>query len=79
MPIAFNIHQAKTHFSDLVERVEHGEELLIARAGRPVARLVPLEGGNGGDRIPGARAGKMWMSDDFDEPLPSDFLSEGLK
>jgi len=79
MSTAFNIHQAKTHFSELVERVEHGEELVIARAGRHVARLVPIEGGQVGDRIPGSRAGKMWMSDDFDEPLPPDFLSEGPK
>lgn len=75
MATAFNIHEAKTHFSSLVERVERGEELVISRAGRPVARLVPIAQPNEGDRVPGARAGGMWMADDFDDPLPPDFLS----
>ncbi len=64
-----NVHQAKTHLSRLLERVEHGEEIVIARAGKPVAKLTPLEPGS--DRRPiGRDAGKIWMSEDFDEPLP---------
>ncbi len=43
MPVTVNIHEAKTHFSRLIERAEHGETLIIARAGKPVARIVPLE------------------------------------
>ena len=62
-----NIHDAKTHFSRLVERAERGEEIVIARAGKPVARLVPL------DKTPrrfGRMAGKIWIADDFNDPLP---------
>ncbi len=70
-----NIHEAKTHFSQLIDRVQAGEEITVAKAGRPVARLVPI-------RPPvrelGARAGKMWMADDFDAPLPEDFLIGGV-
>ncbi len=69
-----NIHQAKTHFSRLIERVEAGEEITIARAGSPVARLVPLAPVSGQDRVPGSRLGKMWMADDFDADLPPEFL-----
>jgi prevent-host-death family protein len=43
VPVTVNIHEAKTHFSRLIERAEHGETLIIARAGKPVARIVPLE------------------------------------
>jgi prevent-host-death family protein len=63
-----NVHDAKTHLSRLLERVEHGEEILIARAGKPVAKLVPIEAP--GKRPIGRDKGKIWMSDDFDEPLP---------
>lgn len=61
-----NIHEAKTHLSRLIERVEAGDELVIARAGRPVARLVPYRA----PRVPGRWEGQVWMSDDFDAPLP---------
>jgi len=62
---SINIHDAKTHLSRLVERVQAGEEFVIAKAGRPAARLVPLEARptpvkTGGLRIPGG------MPDDFD-------------
>ncbi|MBM4320069.1 MAG: type II toxin-antitoxin system Phd/YefM family antitoxin [Deltaproteobacteria bacterium] len=52
-----NIHEAKTHLSRLLERVEQGEEIVIARAGMPVARLVPLLGAR--PRTPGTRRGRM--------------------
>ena len=42
----FNVHEAKTHFSKLLAKVEAGEEVVIARAGKPVAKLVPIEGKN---------------------------------
>ena len=64
-----NVHEAKTHLSRLLERVEHGEEIVIARAGKPVARLVPIEP-TPGKRPIGRDKGKIWMSDDFDDPLP---------
>lgn len=64
-----NVHEAKTHLSRLLERVEHGEEIVIARAGKPVARLVPIEAA-AGKRPLGLYKGQIWMSDDFDEPLP---------
>jgi prevent-host-death family protein len=68
-----NIHEAKTHLSRLLERVEAGEEILIARAGRPIARLVPVEPPRE-RRTPGTFKGKISMSDDFDAPLPDDVL-----
>jgi prevent-host-death family protein len=65
-----NVHEAKTHLSRLLERVERGEEIVIARAGVPVARLVPMTGATPKRRPLGRDKGKIWMSDDFDEPLP---------
>jgi prevent-host-death family protein len=62
-----NIYEAKTHLSKLLERVEAGEEIVIARNGRPIARLVP-EQRRREPRVPGSLAGQIWMSDDFDEP-----------
>jgi prevent-host-death family protein len=64
-----NIHDAKTHLSRLIERVEAGEEIVIARAGRPVARLVPLTG-SGTARAPGGWEGQVWLAPDFDELPP---------
>lgn len=64
-----NIHQAKTHLSRLVERVEAGEEITLARAGRPVARLVPYRARQQ-PRRPGLWKGQVSIRPDFDEPLP---------
>lgn len=69
MDKAVNIHDAKTHLSRLIERVEAGEEITLARAGRPVARLVPYRPLRE-PRKPGLLKGKIWISDDFDAPLP---------
>lgn len=60
-----NMHEAKTNLSRLVERVEGGEEVIIGRAGRPVARLVPYSEVRG-PRAPGALEGKVWLAEDFD-------------
>ena len=65
-----NMHDAKTHFSRLVERAEAGEEVVIARAGRPVAKLVGYEHGKP-ERRPGAWAGRVRIGGDFDE-LPAE-------
>lgn len=64
-----NIHEAKTHFSRLVERAARGEEVVIARAGTPVARLVPY-GQTGDLRKPGAWRGRVRLAADFDELPP---------
>jgi prevent-host-death family protein len=68
-----NIHEAKTHLSRLVERAERGEEIIIARSGRPVARLVPLEDLEK-PRVFGRMRGKIRIADDFDAPLPDEIL-----
>ena len=75
MAAPVNVHDAKTHFSALLARVLAGEEVIIAKAGTPVARLAPLLPASSGARVPGSRRGKMWMSEDFAAPLPDDFLS----
>lgn len=65
-----NIHDAKTQFSKLVARVEVGEEIIIAKSGKPVARLVPMNYGE--ERIPGIAEGNV--TDAFFDPLPEDEL-----
>lgn len=68
-----NIYEAKTQLSKLVERAAAGEEIVIARGGRPLARLVPLAPPRG-PREPGAYRGSMWVAPDFDE-LPEELAS----
>ena len=60
-----NVYEAKTHFSKLLDRVLDGEEIVIGRAGRPVARLVPFVAKRT-PRVPGRLAGKIVMAEDFD-------------
>jgi prevent-host-death family protein len=64
-----NIHEAKTHFSRLLERVALGEEVVIAKAGTPVAKLVPFEA-RPKTRIFGSAKGEFTVPDDFNEPDP---------
>jgi prevent-host-death family protein len=66
----YNIHDAKTHFSQLLERVLNGEEIVIAKAGKPVARLLPFEPQDVSARVPGIDRGKVVILPDFDAPLP---------
>jgi prevent-host-death family protein len=61
-----NVHEAKTHLSRLLEAVERGEDVVIARAGKPIARLVPATA-RLKPRTPGAWRGQGWIADDFDE------------
>ena len=61
-----NVYEAKTHLSRLLDRAAAGEEIVIARAGRPIARLVPLAD-SPSRRSPGGWRGKVRISDDFDE------------
>jgi prevent-host-death family protein len=72
MPRLVNMHEAKTTLSKLVEMLESGEEVIIARAGRPVARLLPM--GPPMRRKLGAWKGQIWMADDFDAPLPEEHV-----
>ncbi|HZJ03287.1 MAG TPA: type II toxin-antitoxin system Phd/YefM family antitoxin [Thermoleophilia bacterium] len=65
-----NVHEAKTHLSRLLERVAHGEEIVIGKAGKPVAKLVPYREARG-HRSPGAWKGRVRIAPDFDE-LPSE-------
>jgi prevent-host-death family protein len=65
-----NIQRAKTELSRIVARVEQGEEIVLARAGKPVARIVPIEQGR--RREPGRLRGQGWIGDDFDDPLDED-------
>lgn len=69
-----NIHEAKTHLSRLLDRVAGGEEVTIAKAGKPVARLVPV--GKPGQRPLGIDAGKLVVADDFDAPLPDEVIAD---
>lgn len=68
---AVNIHEAKTHFSKLLRRVQLGEEIVIASAGKPVARLVPIARPRA-VRRPGTAKGRIVISPDFDAPLPAE-------
>jgi prevent-host-death family protein len=67
-----NVHEAKTQLSKLLERVDRGEEVIICRAGEPVARLVPARASG---RILGGDKGRVRIAPDFDAPLPDDMLS----
>jgi prevent-host-death family protein len=75
MDKAVNIHDAKTHLSRLVERVEAGEEITLARAGRPVARLVPYVSRRQ-PRVPGSLKGRIWFADDWDSPAVNAEIAE---
>jgi prevent-host-death family protein len=70
-----NIHEAKTHLSRLLQRVAEGEEITIARAGVPIARLVAVEKKKSVRPLGFAR-GEIWIADDFDAPLPDDLIAE---
>ena len=65
-----NVHEAKTHLSRLLMRVAQGEEIVIAKAGKPIARLVPVEPKS--RRILGQDRGLFEVPEDFNAPLPDD-------
>lgn len=69
---AINIHEAKTHLSRLVEQAAAGAEIVIAKAGRPVARLVALDPDAAAPRRLGVMAGKLVVPDDIDTPFAQD-------
>ena len=70
-----NIHAAKTQLSRLVEAAAAGEEIIIAKSGKPVARLGPLAGPPGKRRL-GILAGKLRIPEDFDAPLPDEVIAD---
>ncbi len=72
-----NIHEAKTHLSRLLEAVERGEEIVIARAGQPIATLSAFRPTQHRIAPPGGMGGDIWMADDFDAPI--DDLFDCLK
>jgi prevent-host-death family protein len=62
-----NVYEAKSQLSKLLEQVEGGDEIIIARNGKPIARLVPVQRRRE-PRVPGGWKGKVWIADDFDDP-----------
>lgn len=70
----YNLYEAKSALSKLVDRAAGGEEIIIAKAGKPMARLVPMARPTE-PRRPGGWEGKAWVSDDFDAPLPAELLA----
>ena len=70
-----NIRAAKTHFSRLVERAAKGEEIIISKSGKPVARLMPLAT-PARRRLPGLLKGRIKIAADFDAPLPEEILRQ---
>ena len=75
MAVNVNIHEAKTHLSRLLVQAGEGEEIIIAKAGRPIARLVPIK-----ERVlrrqPGSAKGQVAIGADFDAPVPKPILEE---
>ena len=70
-----DIHEAKTHLSRIVDEVAAGAEVIIAKAGRPLARLVPIQPTNAKKKRLGRLNGKLTIPDDFDAPLAGDVLA----
>ena len=68
-----NVHEAKTQLSKLLLRISMGEEVVIAKAGKPVARLVPFAA-QPMRRVAGSAQGQVWMAPDFNAPLPDEIL-----
>ena len=73
-PRSYNVHEAKTHLSRLLDRVAKGEDIVIAKAGVPVARLVPVVV-SVDERPLGSERGRVVIADDFNAPLPPDVLT----
>ncbi len=71
-----NIYDAKTNFSRLIEQVNEGESFIIARSGKPMAKLVPFDKTENNRFCFGTLKGKIKASDDFDEPLSDELLAD---
>ena len=70
--MTLNLYEAKTRLSSLVDQAAAGEEIIIAKNGKPMAKLVAIR--NRPLRKPGRLKGKIWISDDFDAPLPQEYI-----
>ncbi|MDO9534822.1 MAG: type II toxin-antitoxin system Phd/YefM family antitoxin [Bacillota bacterium] len=75
MPIQVNIHEAKTHLSKLLVRVKEGQEVIIAKGGKPIAKLIPIVE-KPVRRIPGTAKNQIFVSPSFYDPLPDNVLEE---
>ena len=69
-----NMHEAKSQLSKLVKRVNQGEDVIIACNGKPTARLVPIESTPKKLRPIGLDVGRGWVADNFNDPMPDDFM-----
>lgn len=76
MTKVFNLYEAKNQLSSLVDRAASGEEIVIAKHGRPMAKLVPVPGAPKGRREPANAMGITYIADDFDDPLPPELLKQ---
>jgi prevent-host-death family protein len=74
IPVVVNIAEAKAQLPELVERASRGETIVLARRGRPQARLVPLDDGHRELRVPGKGKGRFRVKRGFDDPLPPEIL-----
>jgi prevent-host-death family protein len=74
--VIYNLYDAKTALSSLVDRAAAGEEIVIAKAGKPLAKLVPIARQDRPRRTPGGWEGRVRIAPDFDDPLPADLLAE---
>jgi prevent-host-death family protein len=70
-----NVAAAKARLPELIERAARGEEIVLSRAGKPRARLMPLDTSRKALRVPGKGKGRFRISRDFDEPLPPEVIS----
>ena len=70
MTITANMHSAKTHFSHLIQSVLAGDEVIIAKSGKPLACIVPYHERHPMERTPGSARGRFSMAEDFEAPLP---------
>jgi len=75
VPLQVNIHKAKTHLSKLLAQVKEGQEIIIAKSGKPIAKLIPIAE-KPVRRIPGTAKNKITISPSFNDPLPEDLLEE---
>jgi prevent-host-death family protein len=70
-----DVHEAKRHLSRLLAKVARGDEVIIARGGRPIARLVPVRRARRMDQLLGIDKGRLWIAKDFDAPLSEEVFS----
>jgi prevent-host-death family protein len=78
MPLKVNIHEAKTNFSKILAKVLRGDEVIVAKAGKSIARIIQFFEPDQ-NRQPGSAKNKIWCSDDFDNPLPPKTLKAFFK